>query len=200
MSREARRKNAPTTAARIAPPARTRILFTGTRMPYDSAARKRNEEGEYPMRGSTIVIVALILLAAVVDAQIAIRPGQYEYLLDMKMTVPKEAAKAVLDAAGFKDQKRLECITADQAQQAKADVAKFFAQEMELQNCALSDVKIAGNRLSFNSNCVEDGIKMVISTEMTFGANSFTGVSTTKLDGGLLSTTTMTAKRVGECK
>ncbi len=169
-------------------------------MPYDSTARKYDERGESRMRGSTIVIVALVLLAAVVGAQVAIRPGQYEYVLDMKMTVPKEAAKAVLDAAGFKDQKRLECITPDQAQQAKTDVAKFFAQEMELQNCTLSDVKTAGNRLSFNSNCVEDGIKMVISTEMTFGADSFTGVSTTKLDDGLLSTTTMTAKRVGECK
>jgi hypothetical protein len=169
-------------------------------MPYDPAARKYIDRESTRMRVSTIVIVAVLLPAAVADAQIAIRPGQYEYLLDMKMTLPKEAAKAVLDAAGFKDQKRLECITADEAQQAKADVAKFFAQEMEMENCKLSDVKIAGNRLSFNSTCVEDGMKIVISTEMTFGVDSFTGVSTTKLDGGFMSTTTMTAKRVGECK
>jgi ribosomal protein S13 len=169
-------------------------------MSYDPIARKHGEQGECRMRVSMIVIVAVVFLASVVDAQIAIRPGQYEYLLDMKMTVPKEAAKAVLDAAGFKDQKRLECITAEQAQQAKADVAKFFAQEMQLQNCTMSDVKIAGNRVSFNSTCIEDAMKMVISTDMTFGVDSFSSISTTKLDGGVLSTTTMTAKRVGECK
>ena len=43
----------------------------------------------------------------------------------MKMAVPKEAQKAVLDAAGFnRQQKRLECITPDQAKQAKDDVGE----------------------------------------------------------------------------
>jgi hypothetical protein len=152
------------------------------------------------MRASTILIGILLLSPVVADAQIAIRPGEYEYTLDMKMTVPKEAAKAVLDAAGFKDQKRRECITADEARQAKEDVVKFFAQEMQMQDCKMSDVKIAGNRLSFTSTCIEDGMKMVMNTEMTFGADSFSGISTMKVDGGFTSTTTTAAKRLGECK
>jgi hypothetical protein len=148
-----------------------------------------------------MIVIGVVLLAPVVTAaQVTIRPGEYEYTLDMKMTVPKEAAKAVLDAAGFKDQKRRECITADQARQAKEDVVKFFAQEMEVENCKMSDVKIGGNTVSFTSTCVEDGMKMVMNTEMTFGVDSFSGISTLKGDGGLASTTTTTAKRVGECK
>jgi hypothetical protein len=148
-----------------------------------------------------MVLAGIVLLApTVVGAQIAIRPGEYEYTVDMKMTVPKEAAAAVLDAAGFKDQKRRECITADQARQAKEDIVKFFAQEMQMENCKMSDVKIGGNKLSFTSTCVEDGMKMVMNTEMTFGVDSFSGISTLKGAGGLASTTTTTAKRVGECK
>ena len=152
------------------------------------------------MRASTVLIGVVLLAPAVADAQVSIRPGEYEYTVNMQMTVPKEAAKAVLDAAGFKDQKRRECITADQARQAKEDVVKFFAQEMQMENCKMSDVKIGGSALSFISTCVEDGKKMVMNTEMTFGVDSFSGISTMKGDGGLASTTTTTAKRVGECK
>jgi hypothetical protein len=147
-----------------------------------------------------MIVIGLVLLAPVVTAQVTIRPGEYEYTVDMKMAVPKEAAKAVLDAAGFKDQKRRDCITADQARQAKEDVVKFFAQEMQMESCKMSDVKIGGNTLSFTSTCVDDGKKMVMNTEMTFGVDSFSGISTMKGDGGVASTTTTTAKRVGECK
>ena len=152
------------------------------------------------MRTLTIVLV-IVLAAAAASAQISIRPGQYEYTLQMNMPIPKEASKAVLDAAGFdKEQKRLDCITAEDAKQAKEDVVKFFAKEMDPQNCKMSDVKITANTLTFTATCVEDGMKMVINNQMTFGVDSFTGVGTMKGDGGLSSTTRMTAKRVGECK
>jgi hypothetical protein len=69
-----------------------------------------------------------------------------------------------------------------------------------MQECKLSNVKIGGNTLSFNTTCVEDGLRMTGSTEMTFGVDSFTGVSTMKGDGAVSSTMKMSARRVGECK
>jgi len=153
------------------------------------------------MRTSSIALVVILLAPAVASAQVSIRPGQYEYTLDLNMAVPKEAATAVLDAAGFnKQQKRLECITADQARQAKEDVVKFLAQEMQLQDCKMSDVKISANKLTFTTTCVEDSVKMVGTNEVTFGVDSFTSVGTMKGDGGLSSSMKMSARRVGECK
>jgi len=77
------------------------------------------------MRATTMLFAVVLLVPVLVGAQVTIRPGQYEYTIDMKMAVPKEAQKAVLDAAGFNTQQnRLECITPDQARQAKEDIAK----------------------------------------------------------------------------
>jgi hypothetical protein len=151
------------------------------------------KEREACMRASMILIGVVLLTPGAADAQIAIRPGQYEYTLVTKMAGAQEAA-------GSRERKRLECITADEANQAKTDVAKFLAQEMQTQNCKMSDVKIAGNKLSYTSTCVEDSLKIVMSTETTFAADSFSSISTVKSDAGPPSTTTMSARRVGECK
>ena len=152
------------------------------------------------MRASSMLFFVVVLATVAVGAQVNIRPGMYEYTVDLKMVVPKEAEKAVLDAAGFEGQKRRDCISEDEARQAKEDVVKFFAKEMDQQECKMSDVKVTPTSVAFTSTCVDDGMKIVTRNEMTFGPDSFTGVTTMKGDGGLASSGRMTAKRVGDCK
>jgi hypothetical protein len=149
-----------------------------------------------------ITLAGIVLLALAAEAQIAIRPGQYEYTIDMKIGVPKDATKAVLDAAGFdQQQKRLDCVTPDQARQAKEDIAKFIVQEMQASDsCTLSDSKITGNTLTFTTSCNEDGLRMTMTTQMTFGVDAFSGLTQGKDNEGRITTMKMSAKRVGDCK
>jgi hypothetical protein len=142
------------------------------------------------------------MLSVVTAAQVTLRPGQYEYTIDMKLAgAPKEAGQAVLDAAGLKGQKKLECITPDEARQAKEDAVSFFTKEMvEDQNCKVSDAKVSGNTLTFSTTCVEDGEKTTIHSATTFAADSFTSIGTMKDGDGQTSTMSISARRVGDCK
>jgi Protein of unknown function (DUF3617) len=150
------------------------------------------------MRAPAIGLVFLLLARIVGAAQPAIRPGQYEYTIEMNLGgVPADAPNAVLDAAGFDKQKRLECLTADDL---KGDLTQAFTREMEGSNCKMSDVKTTGNRMTFTTTCEEDGIRMVMTNEMTFDADAFTGVMKGKDNEGRVSTVKMTAKRVGDCR
>ena len=148
------------------------------------------------IRASKLLLASLLLAASATEAQIVIRPGEYEVTLNMDLGIPPEAPKAVMDAAGFKGQKRRECITADDV---KGDVATWFARETEDQNCKMSNVKTVGNRLTFTTTCEEDDFRMVTNTDLTFGTDSFTGVTTGKDPEGRMTTTKMSAKRIGEC-
>ena len=152
------------------------------------------------MRASTILVAVVLLMSASAGAQVTIRPGQYEFTIDMKMAVPKEAQSAVLDAAGFnRQQKRMECITADQSRQAKEDVVKFIQREMDMSSCTMSNIKLNGSTLTFNMTCKEDNVAMTGSSEFTFAADSFTSMGTMKTPGGD-STVKTVARRVGDCK
>ena len=152
------------------------------------------------MRAFTIVLVLVLLPCVVGTAQIAIRPGQYEFTVDMKMDgIPPDAPKAVLDAAGFKQQKKLECLTAEDV---KGGVMKMLAREMAAEDtCTQSDVRSVGNNLTFTLTCVDDGVRTVIRSEMVFtGSDSFTGVATSKDSEGNAATVKTAARRVGDCK
>jgi Protein of unknown function (DUF3617) len=152
------------------------------------------------MRASTFLMAVALLNSASAWAQVTIRPGQYEFTIDMKMAVPKEAQKAVLDAAGFnRQQKRLECITPDQAKQAKDDVVKFAQREMDVSSCTMSNVKSSATTLTFNMTCKEDNVAMTGTAEFTFAGDSFTSLGTMKSPEGT-STVKTVAKRVGDCK
>jgi hypothetical protein len=148
------------------------------------------------MRASKIWVVVLLLAPVVVTAQMSIRPGQYEVTLDMDLGVPKEATDAVLREGGFKGQKRLECFTAEDV---KGDAWKMFAREAEDQNCKMSDQKTTGNRMTFTTTCEEDDVRVVTTTEMTFGPDSFSGVTKGKDDEGRTIVSKWRAKRVGDC-
>ncbi len=149
------------------------------------------------MRVSLIPLVAVMLVPAAGDAQFTIRPGEYEIemTMDLGSAEGTEGAKAVLDAAGFQKNRRRECID-----QVKAnDVMKLMAADMEENNCKMSDNKTVGNKQTFTLTCVEDGQRMVMTTEMTFGADTFSGVTKGKDPDGRPINSKVTAKRVGEC-
>jgi hypothetical protein len=147
-----------------------------------------------------MLMAALVLASpATGSAQIQLRPGQYEITLDMNLPVPREAQNAVLGAAGFNKQKRLQCITADEAKEAK-DIAAFLARDLEESNCKMSDIKTTGNKMTYTTTCVDDDIRITMNTEMTVGPDSLTSFTTGRDSLGQTSTVKATAKRIGECK
>jgi hypothetical protein len=132
------------------------------------------------MRASTIVFIAALLVPLASAAQpLPIRPGQYEYTI-----------------AGFENQKTLECLTAADL---KGDLAEVFAREADDLKCTASDIKTTGNRMTFITTCQDDDLRIAMDTEMTFGSDSFTVVTKGKDLAGRMSTTKLSAKRVGEC-
>ena len=142
-------------------------------------------------------MIVTTLTLALVDAQIAIRPGEYEYTIEMTMGDAKDAAKAVTDAAGFQKNKRRDCITPEET---KGDIAQVFARGMDMgEECKMSNVKTVANKLTFTTTCVEDEMRMTMNTEMTFAGDSFSGVTTSKDPEGRVTTMKMNAKRIGDC-
>ena len=152
------------------------------------------------MRAFTIVLVLVLLPCVVGTAQIAIRPGQDEFTVDMKSgRATARRTEGGAHAAGFKQQKKLECLTADDV---KGGVAKMLAREMDAADSSVqSDVKSVGSNLSFTLTCVDDGVRTVIRSEMVFtGGDAFTGVATSKDSEGNAATVKTAARRVGDCK
>jgi hypothetical protein len=147
-----------------------------------------------------VLLTIVLLPPSAGDAQMAIRPGEYEVEMQMDFGQPgsAEAGKAVLDAAGFEKNKRRECITPEDVQ--THDVLKLMAAEMEDMDCKMSDQKTVGNKLTFNMTCVEEGTRMTLATEMTFGPDSFTSVTKGKDPEGRPIVGKVHAKRIGECK
>src|SRR5262245_21506310 len=113
-----------------------------------------------------ILVPAMQLLAA----QAQPRPGQYEVTLEMKLPVPKDATKAVLDAAGFDKNTRREFITAEELKGPNGLVS-YLTREAEAENCKVSNVKSLGNKTTFTTTCEADGIRMTSNTEVTYGAD-----------------------------
>jgi hypothetical protein len=150
------------------------------------------------MRGWTLIL-AVAMVTCTAGAQPTLRPGQYEFTVDMKLDgVPDTAPKAVLDAAGFTQQKKLECLTPADV---KGGVINMLAREMAGDgSCKQSDVKSAGNTLTFTLTCVEDGVRTTITSEMVFSGDAFTGVAKSKDSDGNTATVKTAARRVGECK
>jgi uncharacterized protein DUF3617 len=152
------------------------------------------------MRASNVLLAALLLVPMGTAAQLAIRPGEYEVEMHMDFGAPggAEAQKAVLDAAGFQNQKRRECLTAEDVKE--TNLVKLFASEMDDANCKMSEPKTAGNKMTFTATCKEDGVAMTWTTEMTFGPDAFSSVTKGKDPSGREVGGKVTAKRIGECK
>ncbi len=158
------------------------------------------------MRALKILFTVVLLAPAAAEAQIRVRPGQYEYTIDMNLGGPggKEAVDAVLGAAGAGSQKQkmLQCVTAEDVKDMNdADsIVKVFARELEEDgNCKISDAKTVGNKLTYTATCIEDGSRMTMTTEMTFSGDSMTTSTKGKDYKGRPITSKIIAKRVGEC-
>jgi hypothetical protein len=153
------------------------------------------------MRASKILLIVMFLSPAAGEAQIRVRPGQYEYTIDMNLGVPggQEAMDAVLGAAGAGSgkQKRLQCIAADDVKdmQDADSIIKVFAREMQDDGCKISNAKTTGNKLTYTATCDEG---MTITTEMTFTGDSLSGISKGSYEGRPFSSK-ISAKRIGEC-
>ncbi len=129
-----------------------------------------------------LAIVALALLA--VAQTVNLRPGKYEVTAEMDMPGMKMAP-----------QKDVQCITAEDLK----DLSKALIDPEEAKNCKVSNYKVSGNKVTFNTTCEEEGVKMASTTELTYTRESFTGVMKSKDDAGRVMTIRTTAKRIGEC-
>lgn len=139
------------------------------------------------MRVTAALFVFASLVPAVGDAQISnLRPGQYEITLLMDMAMPNAPKEPV---------KRLECLTADDLK----DASRIMGGG-QVENCRITDVRTIGNKTSFNTSCIEEGEKTGGPTEITFGTDALSGVSSMKDDKGRVVTMRMSARRVGECR
>jgi hypothetical protein len=159
------------------------------------------------MRASKILFIVVLLAPAAAEAQIRVRPGQYEYTLEMDLGGPggKEAMDAVLGAAGAgsQNQKMLQCVTAEDVKDMKdADsIVKVFAREIEEDgDCKISDAKTIGNKLIYTATCIDGGARMTMTTEMTFSGDSIASSTKGKDYEGRPISSKISAKRVGECK
>ena len=130
------------------------------------------------------IVTIAVLTSVLVLAQSRLRPGQYE------MTSEMSSAGKTMPAI-----KASECITAEVLK----DQTKLLMSAADDQNCKVSDLVKAGDRMTFTFTCIEDGVQFVSRAEMNYGVDAYTGVVTTKTEGQVI-TTRMSGKRVGECK
>jgi hypothetical protein len=114
-----------------------------------------------------------------------LRPGQYE--MTAEITMPS--------GPPMPPQKQTDCITAEDLK----DFSKAFQDPEFAKACQVSDYKASGSKVTFLTECKEDGVRMTGKTEMTFTADSFTGLTTTKDDAGNVITMKASGKRIGDC-
>ena len=114
-----------------------------------------------PVAAAAIVAVTGICVAG----QGGLRPGQYETITEMNVggkTVPPMKASTCLTAQDLKD------------------MTKIFLRDAPSEGCRESDLVNAGDRMTFNMTCDGDGVRYTSRSEMTFGTDSYAGVTTMK--------------------
>ena len=126
----------------------------------------------------------MVLMCAAGEAQVSLRPGLYERVMEV-------------DAAGSTGtNKDTLCWTPEDAK----DVVKTIAIAGKETDCKVSDVKTApGGKLTFNVSCKEGGDVTTTANDVTYGPDWYTNVSKGKSEAGPISQK-VSAKRIGECK
>lgn len=145
------------------------------------------------------LLLAASLVPAAAEAQLAVRPGLYELTIEVVSSggEMKEGMEAFLGAT-LEDGKILQCMTAEDLRGGLAQALARATAEDGM--CRLSDVKTAGNRMTYVLTCEEDGVRMVMQNELTLtGTDAFTAVTTVTDAQGTATTMKLTAKRVGDC-
>jgi hypothetical protein len=130
----------------------------------------------------TLFVVAAGTLTALAQT-VSLRPGKYETTAEM-------------DFSGMKMQpeKDTQCITPDDLK----DFSKLVM-DPEQSGCKASGHKFTANKVTFETERKEDDLQMAGTVEMTFTADSFTGLMTMKDNKGRTTSIKTTAKRTGEC-
>jgi hypothetical protein len=135
-------------------------------------------------RPKTLTLLVVAAVTQVAAQTVNLRPGRYEIT-------------AVMDMPGMKmpPQTNVECITPADLK----DFSKKLIDPEEAKGCTVSNYKVSGNTLTFNTDCKDDDTRVAMSTEMTFTSESFVGVMKSKDQDGRIMNIKTTAKRVGEC-
>jgi hypothetical protein len=153
--------------------------------PVSKTVDPGDEEDRMRTQKALIIGAALVVIHGVLAvAQSRMRPGQYELTTDMTIAGKRAPTMTTSD-----------CITADVLK----DAPKLVIEAAQDQNCTISDLVRAADRMTFNFTCTEDGVRYVSRTEMTFGTDSYSAAVTTTAEGQT-TITTMKARRTGECK
>jgi hypothetical protein len=127
----------------------------------------------------------LTFVTVAVAQTVILRPGQYEMTVEMNMP----------GGVKMDPLKQTDCITAEDLK----DFSKAFLEADFAKACKVSGYKATGNKVTFSTDCTENGAHMSGKTEMNFTADSFTGLTTTKDDEGTVITLRMSGKKIGEC-
>jgi Protein of unknown function (DUF3617) len=130
------------------------------------------------------VVALMVLMCVAGEAQVSLRPGLYERVMDV-------------DVAGSTGQnKDTICMTPEEAK----DVVKAIAMAGKETDCKVSDVKTApGGKLTFNVSCKDGGRVTTVANDVTYGPDWYINVSKGKSEAGPISQK-VSAKRIGECK
>ena len=133
---------------------------------------------------SSTVVALMVLMCAAGEAQVSLRPGLYERVMEV-------------DAAGSTGKnKDTICWTPEDAK----DVVKTIAVAGKETDCKVSDVKTAPEgKLTFNVSCKEGGGVTTTANDVTYGPDWYINVSKGKSEAGPISQK-ISAKRIGECK
>lgn len=135
----------------------------------------------------SLTIGSLVVAACTLTAfaqTVNLRPGKYETTAEMDMPGMK-----------MPPQKDVECITPEDLK----DFSKKLIDPEQAAGCKVSDYKVVGNKLTFNTDCKVDDVRVMSSMEMTFTPESFSGVMKSRAQAGPGTTIKMNAKRIGEC-
>ncbi|HVQ13124.1 MAG TPA: DUF3617 family protein [Vicinamibacterales bacterium] len=131
-----------------------------------------------------ISVVALMALTCVPgEAQVSLRPGLYERVLEVDADGSTGKTKDTI------------CWSPEDAK----DVVKTIATAGKETDCKVSDVKTAPGKLTFNVSCKEAKGVTTTANDVTYGPDFYTNVSKGKSEGGPISQK-VSAKRIGECK
>ena len=128
---------------------------------------------------------ALTFVGMAVAQTVNLRPGQYEMTVEMNMPGGEKMAPL----------KQTDCITTDDLK----DFTKAFQEPDFAKSCKVSGYTATGSKVTFNTDCTEDGARITGKTEMNFTAESFTGLTTTKDGEGNVITMKASGKRIGDC-
>jgi hypothetical protein len=125
----------------------------------------------------------MALMCVAGKAQVSLRPGLYERVIEVNVDGSTGQSKDTL------------CMTPEEAK----DVIKTIATAGKETDCKVSDVKTAPGKLTFNLSCKEGGGVTTVANEVTYGPDWYTNVSKGKSEAGPI-LQKISAKRIGECK